>query len=328
MPLRLRGQHFVILSAGGASRRHFVILSGAPPQAARSRRTPLVADARGGDGISGLGGRSPHGRGAGHERKARGRHASCTASDPSKSGSQGPMGKRAHRPVCLWFVHQRVRLTKPPQIAGAPRAGSVLRPRLACGSRPPRPAAIGAGFVRLATGRARIRPADTRGRAGWRARHVRRPTRAHEKTRFLFKKRGLGTVRRPRAPGRPRRRGRELGKRLCATFRRAPSGREAPSDRPRNAPFPSQTAILERERGNMGAAPPFSKGCGAEAVGQGGHCPAAPAGPPSRQPAAARRPRSEAASIQQIRPIGRPRSGKVPSMVKTRPHCRYRKRRF
>ena len=41
-----------------------------------------------------------------------------SASDPRKSGSQGSMGRYAHRPSCPWFVHLRVRLTKPPQIAG------------------------------------------------------------------------------------------------------------------------------------------------------------------------------------------------------------------
>ena len=32
-------------------------------------------------------------------------------------GSQGPMDIYVHRPVCLWFVDLRVRLTKPTQIA-------------------------------------------------------------------------------------------------------------------------------------------------------------------------------------------------------------------
>ena len=42
-----------------------------------------------------------------------------------KSGTQGSMGRCAHRPVRSWFVHLCVRLTKPPQIAGAPRAGGA-----------------------------------------------------------------------------------------------------------------------------------------------------------------------------------------------------------
>ena len=79
---------------------------------------------------------------------------------------------------------------------------------------------------------------------------------AHEITRFLFKKRDLGTKARAWTQGRLRRRGRDLGKRPHAPSRRTPPGREAPSARPRSAPFPSQTAILEHERKNMGAAPP------------------------------------------------------------------------
>ena len=80
-----------------------------------------------------------------------------SASDLRKSGSQGSMGRCAHRPSGLWFAHQRLRLTKPTQIAGA----CGLVPRRACGGRSGRArlwsAAIGAGFVRLASGR-RARP--------------------------------------------------------------------------------------------------------------------------------------------------------------------------
>ena len=83
---------------------------------------------------------------------------------------------------------------------------------------------------------------------------------AHEITRFLFKKRGLGTKARAWTQGRLRRRGRDLGKRLHAPSGRTPPGREAPSARPRSAPFPSQTAILEHERKNMGAAPSSPEG--------------------------------------------------------------------
>ena len=43
------------------------------------------------------------------------------------------MNSYVHRPCFPWFVHQRVRLTKPPQIAGAPRADGALRPRRAFG---------------------------------------------------------------------------------------------------------------------------------------------------------------------------------------------------
>ena len=52
-----------------------------------------------------------------------------------KSGNQGSMGRCAHRPCCLWFALLRVRLTKPPQIAGgtgrgfdAPAAGARAVP--------------------------------------------------------------------------------------------------------------------------------------------------------------------------------------------------------
>ena len=54
------------------------------------------------------------------------------ACDPLKSGGQGSMGRCAHRPSCLWFVHLRVRLTKPPQIAMSSRAGPSPGPQRAC----------------------------------------------------------------------------------------------------------------------------------------------------------------------------------------------------
>ena len=106
------------------------------------------------------------------------------------------------------------------------RRGSAAR--CICGARTDRgrswPAAIGAGFVRLATGRARIRPVGARGLTGRRrARHVRRPPRAHEKRDSCSKNavwerlRGLGlrsglddeaanweNARRPHSGGRPR----------------------------------------------------------------------------------------------------------------------------
>ena len=84
------------------------------------------------------------------------------ASDLRKSGRQGSMGRYAHRPCCLWFALPRVRLTKPPQIAGA----CELLPRCVCGLRAgrsySRPAAIGAGFMRLVAGCGYVRPAGAR----------------------------------------------------------------------------------------------------------------------------------------------------------------------
>ena len=86
-----------------------------------------------------------------------------SASDPRKSGTQGSMGRYAHRPCCLWFVLLHVRLTKPPQIAVTGEVGV----RCACGRRAGRcrlrPAAIGAGFVRLVAGCGSVRPAGARG---------------------------------------------------------------------------------------------------------------------------------------------------------------------
>ena len=147
-------RYFVILSAGGASRR--------------SRRTSRVANARSDEGISGL---EDTRRMAETQRRAEGAIAASPsirlrAGDSLKSGSQGSMGRCAHRPSCLWFVHLRVRLTKPPQIAGAQRVGVTLRPWLAYGSRPPRLAAIGAGFARLAAGCSCVRPAGASQVAG------------------------------------------------------------------------------------------------------------------------------------------------------------------
>ena len=64
------------------------------------------------------------------------------------------MGRCAHRPSCLWFANQRVRLTKPPQIAGlpgwclaAPAAGArvVATPRLR------RSVQVSCGWPRAAT---------------------------------------------------------------------------------------------------------------------------------------------------------------------------------
>ena len=85
-----------------------------------------------------------------------------SASDLRKSGSQGSMGRCAHRPYAPFFADQRVRLTKPPQVAaaGGPSPRRTCRPRVA--GTTPRPAAIGAGFVRLASGRTRTRPAGAR----------------------------------------------------------------------------------------------------------------------------------------------------------------------
>ena len=79
--------------------------------------------------------------------------------DLPKSGSQGSMDKYVHRPCFLFFVYLYVRLTKPPQIAGSAGrriAGPAVGVRLAAVFRP---AAIGAGFVRLAVGWTCPRPA-------------------------------------------------------------------------------------------------------------------------------------------------------------------------
>ena len=80
-----------------------------------------------------------------------------------KNGSQGSMGRCAHRPSCLWFVHLRLRLTKPPQIAvfgGRRHAASVGCARVVVARRS---AAIGAGFVRLASSCREARPAGACG---------------------------------------------------------------------------------------------------------------------------------------------------------------------
>ena len=74
------------------------------------------------------------------------------------------MGRSAHRPCSLCFAHLRVRLTKPPQIAGQTGRGSARPAAGVLLAAAPRPAAIGAGFARLAAGRTRLRPADARGR--------------------------------------------------------------------------------------------------------------------------------------------------------------------
>ena len=98
-----------------------------------------------------------------------------TLSACENPGSQGSMNNYVHRPCRPWSVNRRVRLTKPPQIAGhagwgraAPAAGMGVAAGLW-------PAAIGAGFVRLASGRGCARPAGargctSRGRAGRRPR--------------------------------------------------------------------------------------------------------------------------------------------------------------
>ena len=86
-----------------------------------------------------------------------------------KSGSQGSMGRCAHRPFCLWFALLRVRLTKPPQIAGQAGWGSAATAGFGGLAGALRPAAIGAGFVRLAAGRRCFRPVGARGGGGRRA---------------------------------------------------------------------------------------------------------------------------------------------------------------
>ena len=60
-----------------------------------------------------------------------------SALDLRKSGSQGSMGRCAHRPCCSWIYDLRVRLTKPPQIAEFLRVGAALRLRRAFRLWPP-----------------------------------------------------------------------------------------------------------------------------------------------------------------------------------------------
>ena len=76
------------------------------------------------------------------------------------------MGRCAHRPCCLWFVHLHVRLTKPPQTAVRAGWSPAAPTRRLQAAAVLRPAAIDAGFVRLAAGRTRIRPAGARGLTG------------------------------------------------------------------------------------------------------------------------------------------------------------------
>ena len=136
------------------------------------------------------------------------------------------MGRCAHRPCCPWFAFLHVRLTKPPQIAMSLRVGPSPGPQRACGLRPSpscgdwcRFRAAGCGSeVHSTCGRAQLE----------RARHVRLLVCAHEKTRFLFKKGGLGTGARPRTPERLPRRGCELGKRPRAPSRAGALGAQSP----------------------------------------------------------------------------------------------------
>ena len=80
-----------------------------------------------------------------------------SASDPRKSGTQGSMGRYAHRPSCLWFGHLRVRLTKPPQIAMSLRVGPSPGPQQACELRaradPRRLVQVSCGWPRVARDR-------------------------------------------------------------------------------------------------------------------------------------------------------------------------------
>ena len=86
----------------------------------RSRRTSPVASACSGGGIPGLGDalRPPEAR----RRTRAPRRLRCRLFNEIATrrnlGTQGSMGRYAHRPCCPWFELQRVRLTKPPQIAG------------------------------------------------------------------------------------------------------------------------------------------------------------------------------------------------------------------
>ena len=114
---------------------------------------------------------------------------------PRKSGGQGPMDMHVHRPACPWFVHLRVRLTRPPQIAGA--CGSGVRRsrggRAGCGWRSP--AAIGADFVRLRRGSGA--PPTCKSIAGRVARARRAPTAPSRRPRAG----GAGRVRLQHASG-------------------------------------------------------------------------------------------------------------------------------
>ena len=83
-----------------------------------------------------------------------------SASDLRKSGSQGAMDIPVHRPCCLWFVHLRVRLTKPPQIAGT-RVGGVPRPRRGRGLHSP---PTRGDWCRFRAAGRRLRPRSTCGR--------------------------------------------------------------------------------------------------------------------------------------------------------------------
>ena len=89
----------------------------------RSRRTSPVASACSGGGIPGLGDalRPPEAR----RRTRAPRRLRCRLFNEIATrrnlGTQGSMGRYAHRPCCPWFELQRVRLTKPPQIAGTRR---------------------------------------------------------------------------------------------------------------------------------------------------------------------------------------------------------------
>ena len=261
-------------------------------RSARSRRTSLVEADRSGGGVSGLGGaRRPAGARRRAKAPARLRRGLVLAGrDPRKSGGQGPMGRYAHRSCCLWFYDLRVRLTKPPRIAGLAGWGLVAPAAGARAAGRTRPAAIGAGFVRLAAGRTHVRPAGAR---GWRARKnaipVQKARSGNEGTPLDAGAASTAGPRSGKTPARP------PGGRLRGV-KPPPPAPEAPRLRPR-------PQFLNRH-GRIWVQPRPPQGSGFGQLGL--------------RPAARRR----------VRPIGRTRNGKAPSVVKTRLCCRYRKRLF
>ena len=136
-------------------------------RSARSRRTSPVADARSGGGISGLEGAR---RTAGARRLAkapprlRRRHergdASCGKAAVKGRWARVPIGPAGYGSSTCGFAVRNLHKS-PPQRA---RSRCARKLRRACGAL--WPAAIGAGFVRLAAGRARVRPAGARGLTG------------------------------------------------------------------------------------------------------------------------------------------------------------------
>ena len=147
------------------------------------------------------------------------------------------MDEYVHRPCRSWFVLLNVRLTKPPQIAAAQRAGGAPRPWGARGRRPPPPCGDWCRF--RAAGSGLGAPAICRCAGAARTKkHV-----SCSKNAVWERARGPG--RRGGSAARPR-----AGKTSLRPFGRAPLGRRASSNSPRSTPFPSRIAIFERERKN------------------------------------------------------------------------------